>query len=407
MGILARIFGREPMETRDAAGPIISAAPGLTGGYGALPSGDGALSPMAAENLSAVLAAVNAISSGVASLAPLAFRREASGGRAELPYQHWLSRLLRDPSERYSYSEWVEILISSCCLHGNALAEIRSDAGGRIIGLEPIAWSHITVQILPSGRVAYDIAPPETYTGATTQKRRLFADEVLHVRDRTDAGQVVARSRLARAGGAVANVNSLQDMTAAVWRQGMRPSGYVTSPTVLTDANRKLSETLLQRFTGTANAGRVPLLEAGFKFEALEIDAESKQALESRRFGTEEIARIFQISPVLLQDWSRSTFTNSETAGKWFGQYTISPWSLRLQSALRRSVLGPHSDLSVELDLSSLLRGSDIERWQCWKLATEIGALSADDVRAEESWGPRRAADAAPAPPAAGEPVAP
>jgi HK97 family phage portal protein len=385
-GFLSRLFGRSaPVETRDAAGamlghPVIADFGSSIGGR--------YLSAHASENLSGVLAAINAISSGVASLQPLAFRREGSG-RAELPYHHWLPRLLREPSERYSYAEWAEALVADCALHGNALCEIVTDQGGRVVALEPISWRQVSVVVLPTGRVAYDVTPAGASLATTPRTRRLFADEVLHLRDRTDAGEIVARSRLARASGAVANMHALQEMSAAVWEQGLKPSGYFKVPQVLSQEQRSRAEGLLAKFRGARSAGKHMLIEGGWTFEQLGIDAESKETLESRRFSTEEIARVFQISPILLQDFSRGTYTNAETAGRWFGQFTVGPWARRVESALRRSVLGAHSDLVVELDMSSLLRGSDLERWQTWKLATEIGAVGADEIRLEEGWGPR------------------
>jgi HK97 family phage portal protein len=280
-------------------------------------------------------------------------------------------------------------LIADCLLLGNALAEIVVDAGGRVVALEPISWRYVSVVVLPSGRVAYDITHPASHRGGTRSTRRLLDSDVLHLRDRVDAGEIVARSRLSRAGGAVANVHALQEMSAAVWREGIKPTGYFKLPTVLTREQRGRMEDLFAKFRGARSAGRHMLLEGNMTFEQLGIDAESKETLESRRFSTEEIARILQISPILLQDYSRGTYTNAETAGKWFGQFTIAPWAKRLESALRRSILGPHSDLAVELDMASMLRGSDLERWQTWKLATEIGAVGADEIRLEEGWGPR------------------
>jgi HK97 family phage portal protein len=251
------------------------------------------------------------------------------------------------------------------------------------------------VSVLPSGRICYDITPPD---GRTGQVRRLFAEEVFHLRDRTDAGEVVAKSRLARAAGAVQNVNALQTMALSVWEMGMKPSGYVTMPGVLSKDARKEMAEVMRGFQGSASAGRVPVLEAGTAFHPLGIDAESAQTLESRKFGIYEIARIFQIPPPLLQSYEYNSYANAEQASKWYGQHTIAPWAARIQSTFFRCVLGPNSDLSVELDLSSLLKGSELERWQAYKIAAEIGAVSADEIRAEFGWSPRTAEPGQPVP---------
>lgn len=387
MSILSRIFGRpEAPETRDAAGVILGGNPELTGIAADLAAQH--VSPSAAESIAAVLAAVGAIASAVANLQPLTFRRQDTG-RAELPPGHWLPRLLAAPSERFSYPEWAEQVIADCLLRGNALCEIVTDRGGRVVALEPIGWHRVAVVVLGNGRVAYDVLPPDAYWSGANRPRRLLAGEVLHLRDRVDAGEVVARSRLSRAAGAVSNVASLQAMSEAVWRQGMKPSGYISAPQTLNTAQRTLADSLLERFRGARAAGRTVLLEGGWKFEPLGIDAESAQTIESRRFSVFEVARIFQIPPPLLQSYEYNTFTNAEQSSRWFGQFTVAPWARKLEAALARCVIGTGSDLSVELDLSSLLKGSELERWQAYKIAAEIGAVSPDEIRQETGWGPR------------------
>ena len=400
MGILSRILGRpEAPETRDAAGVIFSANPELTGIASDLAARP--VSPGAAESIAAILAAVGAISSAVANLAPLAFRRQG-GGRAELPAGHWLPHLLAAPSERFSYPEWCEQVIADCLLNGNALCEIVTDRGGRVVGLEPIGWRRVSVVVLGNGRVAYDVAPPGGLWGEHIRTRRILAGEVLHLRDRCDAGDVVARSRLSRAAGAVRNVASLQAMSEAVWKQGMRPSGYLAAPNVLTPAQRTLADGLLEKFRGARASGKTMLLEAGWKFEPLGIDAETAQTIESRRFSVFEVARIFQIPPPLLQSYEYNTFTNAEQSSRWFGQFTVAPWARKVEAALARCVIGAGSDLSVELDLSSLLKGSELERMNAHKIAHEIGAVDADEIRQELGWGPRAQPRPAPLP---GEPA--
>jgi HK97 family phage portal protein len=392
MGILQRILGRpDAPETRDAAGLILGNDPWRTG-LGADLAGR-PVSPGAAESIAAVMAAVGAISSAVANLAPLAFRRQSTG-RAELPPGHWLPRLLAAPSERFSYPEWAEQVIADCLLRGNSLCEIITDRGGRVVGLEPIGWHRVSVVVLGNGKVAYDVQPPDAYWSGASQTRRLLAGEVLHLRDRVDAGEVVARSRLSRAAGAMSNIASLQAMSEAVWQQGLKPSGIISAPQTLTTAQRSLAETLIQRFAGARATGRPILMEAGWKFESAGIDAESSQTIESRRFSVFEAARVFGVPPPMLQSYEYNTFTNAEQAGKWFGQHTVAPWARKLEAALGRCVIGAGSDLSVELDLSSLLKGSELERMQAFKIASEIGAVSPDEVRQELGWGPR--AQAAP-----------
>jgi phage portal protein BeeE len=87
--------------------------------------------------------------------------------------------------------------------------------------------------------------------------------------------------------------------------------------------------------------------------------------------------------------WDHSSFTNSETAGRWFAQHTLAPWVRKIETAFNRSVLTGGAEL--EIDLSGLLRGSPTERWQTYDVAMKHQILDANEIREAEGWNPRPA----------------
>ena len=146
MNLLKRIFG---LETRDRAlshadlflrGEDLNV--GVTAG--------------SAENLGTVLACVNAISSAMASLPAWVYRRTGSG--REVVEDHPLMRLVRrGPNQFQSWPDWIEWTMAQVLLRGNAVSEVVTDGAGRLSGLRPIPWENVSVQLLPSGRLAYDV----------------------------------------------------------------------------------------------------------------------------------------------------------------------------------------------------------------------------------------------------------
>jgi HK97 family phage portal protein len=390
MGVLSTmraLLGREPVERRDASFPLSS--PGLAALWGLHPHG-ATVSAQAAENLASIASAVGAISSALASLQPISYRRDGTG-RSELPGAHWLARLLRQPAPRMSWPDWIEVQVAAVLLSGNALAVIEADAGGRITALHPVAWGSVSMWRLPSGRIAYDVTDTPGTWGRAGAVHRFLESEVWHLRDRCDPGELAARPRLVRAAGAVRNAVALQDMAASVWDNAARISGYVAAPQPIPKPQRDEAQAWLDSFKGARAAGGTPILPNGWKWESVQIDAESLQTIESRKFSVIEVARIFNVPPPLLQSYENNTFTNAAQASLWFGQFTLGPWARKIEAALQIAIVGAQSDLSVELDLSSLLRGSHAERWQANEIAIRTGVLSPDEVRAQEGWGPRRA----------------
>lgn len=338
-----------------------------------------------AENLSAVVACTTVIASSLASIPALVYRREGDN-RIEAG-GHPLARLTRQGvSEAMTWPEFIEHLVASALLAGNGIAQIRRAESGALAGLDFIPWNWVTVSQLRSGRLAYDV------NNGRGQGWRLLSGEVIHLRDRTDDG-MVGRSRLSRSADAVAAAQGANTFARKFLDNSAQPGGVIEVPGALTkDQRTTMREALAARQTGTANAGATLILDGGMVWKAAQISPEDAELLETRKFGVEEICRIYQVPPPLVQDYSHNTFTNSETAGRWFAMFTLAPWARRIEAEFARSVFGAGHEL--ELDLSGFLRGDPATRWNAHKIAIDSGVLDPEEVRQIEGWNPRRKAPA-------------
>ena len=382
---LDRILGRAP-ETRSqdiswealaAAGPI-----------------GGAVTARQAESLSTVLACVSAISTAIASLPAWVFRR-SDNGRA-LDEAHALMRLVRrGPNAHQTWPDFIEWLLASTLLRGNGLAEIVTDARGAVVGLVPIPWELVSVQLLPSGRLVYDVTETTIMGGASGRPRRLLQGEVLHLRDRSDDG-LVGRSRLQRAAMVVGAGLSLQDFSRALYANGINPSGVLEVPGTLKDDQLKLLQGHFGRaFGGTGNTAKALVLESGVTWKQVSISPEDAELLASRRFQGEELCRLYGVPPPIIGDLTHGTFTNSETAGRWFAQHTLTPWIRKIEAEFTRSVFSEATRASheLELDLSGFLRGDPETRWASHEIAIRNRILTPNEVRQVEGWNARDGGD--------------
>ena len=80
---------------------------------------------------------------------------------------------------------------------------------------------------------------------------------------------------------------------------------------------------------------------------------------------------------------SRKSFTNSEQASRWYATHTLRPWIVKIQAEARRSPVQQRAAAKHELgiDMSDLLRGSPLERWQANEIASRSGVLTQRDPR--------------------------
>jgi HK97 family phage portal protein len=350
------------------------------------------VNPRIAENLSTVLACVGAISSAMASL-PAYIYRQVERGRV-IDSAHPLARLIAyGPNDHQTWVDFVEWIMASVLLRGNALAEIVTDARGAVTGLRPIPWEWCSVQLLPSGRLAYDVVEFVSSYGGTGRPRRLLQGEVFHLRDRSDDG-LLGRSRLQRAASVVQAGLSIQEFANALYRNGVNPSGALeTEGRLSLEQRQQLASNFREAFAGPTKAAKALVLDQGMTWKQISISPEDAEFLASRRFTVEELARIFGCPPPIVGDLSHGTFTNTETVGRWFATHTLSPWIRKIEAEFTRSVFSEASRAThrLEIDMSGFLRGDPAERWAAWKIAVDSNILTADEIREEEGFNPRGA----------------
>lgn len=392
MGMMDRIAARMGYERRAGDDPSWSAlAPGI--GYAA------GLSARCAENLSTVLACTNAISTALAYVPALVYRRDAAGNRIEAT-GHPLGKIFRSGANpQMTWPDWLEHWIASAVLTGNGLSVIERSGNGQLAGFRFVPWGTVTVAELSSGRLAFDVSDGRGNT------RRYLEGEVLHLRDRTDDGKI-GRSRLSRASETVSGVQAANTHAAAFLASGASPSGVIEVPGTMKPEQREvLRDSFQSKHGGAANAGRTLILDGGMTWRASQISPEDAELLETRKFGVIELCRLFQVPPPIVQAYENNTFTNAAQAGLWFATFCLAPWARKIEAEFARSVFPSNGPYELELDLSGFLRGDPETRWAAHKIALETGVLDADEVRQIEGWNPRTSGEPTQSPANQGEQV--
>lgn len=375
-GFLSRLFGRSVEVRSDSqVFNLIDGGNPFSGIYGAGPASP---TPELAENLAAVTACVSAVSAGLASL-PTRVYRDEGNGRIEAP-NHPVARIIRQPNAHMTWPDWVEFTVAQMLLRGNSVSVVDYDGAGRPIALRPIPWETITVKVLPTGQLAYDVNTPAAPI-------RYLDTDVFHVRDRMD-GPYVGRSRISRAPGTITGALGLQTYSGAVWENAATPSIAVTLPATITPGGkRRMDAELTDRNVGARNAKRVLYLDKDTSITPLSVSPEDAEVLASRRFSVIEICRLFNVPPPIVQAYENNTFTNAAQANLWFATNSLAPIARKIEAEFSRSLFAG-SAYHIEVDLSGLLRGDYATRWTANVAAVTAGILLPDEVREQEGYGP-------------------
>ena len=213
----------------------------------------------------------------------------------------------------------------------------------------------------------------------------LTSRDVLHIPGLGFDG-LVGYSPIAMAKNAIGLSIAAEEYGSKFYANGAAPSGVLEHPGTIKDPAR-LRENWNSTFGGSANSGKVAVLEEGMKYTPISISPEQAQFLETRKFQIVEIARLFRVPPHMIGDLDKSSFSNIEQQSLEFVKYTLDPWVIRWEQSLFRSLLTPEEKKTYffKFNLEGLLRGDYESRMNGYAIGRQNGWLSANDIRELEN----------------------
>ena len=111
-----------------------------------------------------------------------------------------------------------------------------------------------------------------------------------------------------------------QSIAAKKWNLALlqnmaRPAGAWTIPTVLSPNDRSnLENKLNNKFAGSRNAGKAPVLDAGLTWTSIGLQPAQMDWLAGIQYNAAAIANIYNLSPQLIGDTSSTTYENMQQA---------------------------------------------------------------------------------------------
>lgn len=335
---------------------------------------------------SAVFACVRILAETVGSLPLHVYRRLAGGGKETDP-SHRLYPLLHDaPNPEMTSMEFREAIVGHLALRGNAYAEIERDAGARPIALWPLRPDRMDVRRdLVTRRLIYRYELPNSTLVL------IDPANLMHLRGLSADG-VIGYSPIALLREPIAFALALEEYGARLFGNNASPGGVLSVQKPLSATARKnLKDSWEEYHRGLSNAHRVAVLEEGVSWQAIGIAPEDAQFLETRKFQTAEIARIFRIPPHLIGDLEKATFSNIEQQSLEFVIHTIRPWLVRIEQAIKRDLFRGETGQRThfaEFKVDGLLRGDLLSRYQAYTQAHLNGWMTANEIRDLENLNP-------------------
>ena len=342
-----------------------------------------------AMQTTAVYACVRILAESIAGL-PLHVYEYKGKGKERVP-QHPLYFLLHDsPNPEMTSFIFRETAMIHLLLWGNSYSQIIRDGMGRVVGLYPLLPNRMSVDRDEHGEIVYTYTPmsdsnPKIKGGSQIKLRR---QDVLHIPGLGFDG-LVGYSPIAMARNAVGMTLACEEYGSSFFANGARPGGVLKHPGVLKDPS-KLRESWQAVYGGTANTGKVVVLEEGVDYQQISIPPEEAQFLETRKFQIDEIARLYRVPPHMIGDLEKSSFNNIEQQSLEYVKYTLNPWVVRWEQSLQKALFNPAEQKRyfIKFNVDGLMRGDYQSRMAGYAVGRQNGWLSANDIREMENMNP-------------------
>jgi HK97 family phage portal protein len=325
------------------------------------------VNPDQALRLSAVWSCVNLLSNTISTLPLKAHRRDG---------EEFTPPLLASPAAGWTLSDWLEAIMRSLLLRGNAYGFVTARSGPRLspTQVELVDPDLVSVTVEPNGEVSY------RFRGQAVDPADLW-----HVRAYRYPGSPLGLAPVTYAAESIGLGLSTRRFGQAFFTDGAMPTGVLTIPQ---QTHQDFVDEIKHRIKAGHRGNRDLLVVSGdVTWTSLSVSPNESQFLDSMRFNVTEICRIFGVPAAMVDGQSEdsNTYANLEGRSLHFLQYSLTPWLVRLENAI--SDLLPRGSF-VKFTTGALLKTTTKERFEAHKIALDAGFETVAEVRELEDLPP-------------------
>ncbi|MFB9378589.1 phage portal protein [Kineococcus gynurae] len=342
---------------------------------------DGGGGDRTVTRVGAALRCVQIIAGTIAGC-PINVTRRADRSSVDVPW-------LRATTPGTTPFEMMETAVAHVALRGNAFLRKLRSRDGRIQGLLPIHPTRVRVEVVD----ATEIGRPFAKLFVVDGKIPLTEYDVMHVPGLSLDG-VTGISIIENVRRTFQLAESAERMATRFYERGMLLSGFLSTEQDL-DATKAdiLKERWRAKLSGIDSAYDVAVLDKGTKFQQLSLSPADAQFLETRKFQTTEIARMFGLPGWVLNDQEKSTSWGSGMEQQFTSMVilTFKAYMQRFEQRLTAECLNPIAE-KAEFKVEGLLRGDSKARAAFYSSGITNGWMVPNEARELEdmppvSWG--------------------
>lgn len=334
-----------------------------------------------AMGVPAIWSAVNFLAGTLAGL-PLNVYRKTSEGRVKIT--NGIATILHGAvNDGMSSFEWRKYAFEQVFTGGRSITYIERGNNGQVINLYPIDPTHVRVERRNDGSKVYKVVS-KTYE----------ANEVIDIPFMLKANQLDVRGPIASNRDAIGMAIAASRYGSKAFQSGGIPPAVMQGPFQSAASAVRASDDVANTMAKLSREGRpVMALPLGHELKSIGFNPEQMQLIELQRFSIEQVARIYSLPPVFLQDLTHGTFSNTEQQDLHFVKHTIKRWIEQAEAEMNLKLFGRNSTRYVEFNVDGLLRGDFKTRMEAHATSIQNGIRTPNEVRDIENMPPLQAGD--------------
>lgn len=344
------------------------APPGLPG---AVSTGGEALT------VSAFWCGVRLYMSTLGSLPLVTYRKAADGGRERADDLDAYHLLHERPNPAQSRAVFFAEAARAMLIDGQFLATVRKTEAGDLVGLYPVPAAQLVDVVL-------DAEWNKWFWVREAGGDQLYADdEVIHT-FLFSADGIRGESVLRYAGDSLGLHRQVIKTAAGFYKNAVRPAGYLKYPNKLNkEAVEVIKQWFKEEYAGAENVGKLPVTHDGGEFVKFpNPTADDAKIIEALSASVDDVARWLNVSPLLLFNLARGTYSNLSADNQAFYQRTIRPVLEVVELELNRKAFGVRSPVYAEFNVDAMLRGDPLTQAQVANTGIQNGSVLRSEQRA-------------------------
>lgn len=325
-----------------------------------------------AMQLSAFFCGVQLLSNAIATL-PKQVVRYDNDEKHQIEHPLWKVLNVKPNGKYNPFNLWHDIL-EHVIITGNAFVYIvRDEKTLNVKEIIPIETQFVQTMPQENGTVKYSVTGmKEAVDSINMLDFAMFRDEMFRGIPLLKYAATTLKSS--------ANAEEASDN---FFKSGAGLAGILkASQTLNKEQREQIRESWHEAFSSNKSRG-IAILPQGLDFQAVSVDPEDAQLLDSRKFNVAEIARFLNINPILLHDLSEVSYSSMEAANLYFIQNSVRPYAEMMAAEMNEKLFKPSEvgKVGVNFDYTASLVANKEAEIQYYRGLLTNGLATPNEIR--------------------------